>query len=35
MRHDDPWYSIDIIGRLVEVAIAVADETLIHRTEAL
>ena len=35
MRHDDPWYGIDIIGRLVEVAIAVADKTLIHRTEAL
>ena len=35
MRHDDSWYGIDVIGRLVEVAIAVADETLIHRTEAL
>ena len=35
MRHDDPWYGIDVIGRLVEVAITVADETLIHSTEAL
>ena len=35
MRHDDPWYGIDVIGRLVEVAIAVTDKTLIHRTEAL
>ena len=35
MRHNDPRYGIDVIGRLVEVAIAVADKTLIHRTEAL
>ena len=35
MRHDDPRYGIDVIGWLIEVAIAVADETLVHRTEAL
>ena len=34
MGHDYLRYGVDIIGRLVEVAVVVTYQTLVHRTEA-
>ena len=34
MGHDYLGYGVDIIGRLVEIAVIVTYQTLVHRTEA-